>query len=299
MSALGERPTFAPGGGRGDGDRRQRPPPRSRARAETGRAWFDDPVALAVSPDIDIFVELIGGAEGPARAAVEAALDAGKPVVTANKALIAEHGAELAAPGRGAGRAAAVRGGGDGRRAGGEDAARGRGRRRGPDRRRHPQRHLQLHPDRDGGDRPLLRRGARRGPGAWATPRPTRPPTSAASTPRTRSPSWPPWPSACAPDSRRGRDRGIDQIELLDIRLAKALGYRIKLVASAAPDRRRRLGARRSGAGAARPSPGRGRRGAERAVHREPPHRPHLRAGARARAAAPPPPPWPPTSPTS
>jgi homoserine dehydrogenase len=60
-------------------------------------AWFDDPVALAQSPDIDVFVELVGGSDGPAKAAVEAALRAGKAVVTANKALIAEHGAELAA----------------------------------------------------------------------------------------------------------------------------------------------------------------------------------------------------------
>jgi len=59
--------------------------------------WFDDPVALARSPEIDIFVELIGGSEGVARAAVAAALEAGKPVVTANKALIAHHGAALAA----------------------------------------------------------------------------------------------------------------------------------------------------------------------------------------------------------
>jgi homoserine dehydrogenase len=59
--------------------------------------WFEDPVALATSPDIDLFVELVGGAEGPARAAVEAALAAGKPVVTANKALLARHGMELAA----------------------------------------------------------------------------------------------------------------------------------------------------------------------------------------------------------
>ncbi|HEY5106159.1 MAG TPA: homoserine dehydrogenase [Caulobacteraceae bacterium] len=58
--------------------------------------WFDDPVAMAASPDNDIFVELIGGSDGPAKAAVEAALRAGKAVVTANKALIAEHGRELA-----------------------------------------------------------------------------------------------------------------------------------------------------------------------------------------------------------
>jgi homoserine dehydrogenase len=60
-------------------------------------AFFDDPVALARDPGTDIFVELIGGAEGPARAAVEAALALGKPVVTANKALIAHHGGHLAA----------------------------------------------------------------------------------------------------------------------------------------------------------------------------------------------------------
>lgn len=58
--------------------------------------WFDDPVALASSPEIDVFVELMGGAQGSAKDAVEAALKAGKHVVTANKALLAEHGGELA-----------------------------------------------------------------------------------------------------------------------------------------------------------------------------------------------------------
>lgn len=58
--------------------------------------WADDPVALAQSPDIDVFVELIGGADGIAKQAVEAALRAGKPVVTANKALLAAHGIALA-----------------------------------------------------------------------------------------------------------------------------------------------------------------------------------------------------------
>jgi homoserine dehydrogenase len=62
----------------------------------SGMAWFDDPVALARSPDIDVFVEVIGGAEGVARTAVEAALAAGKSVVTANKALLAKHGMRLA-----------------------------------------------------------------------------------------------------------------------------------------------------------------------------------------------------------
>jgi homoserine dehydrogenase len=62
----------------------------------SGATWFDDPVELAASSEIDLFVELIGGADGVAKAAVEQALVLGKPVVTANKALIATHGAELA-----------------------------------------------------------------------------------------------------------------------------------------------------------------------------------------------------------
>ena len=58
--------------------------------------WFDDPVALAKDVSIDVFVELIGGDEGPAKAAVEAAIASGKHVITANKALLAHHGAALA-----------------------------------------------------------------------------------------------------------------------------------------------------------------------------------------------------------
>jgi homoserine dehydrogenase len=59
--------------------------------------WVRDPVALATDPDIDVFVELIGGADDPAKAAIAAALGAGKSVVTANKALLARHGPALAA----------------------------------------------------------------------------------------------------------------------------------------------------------------------------------------------------------
>ena len=69
---------------------------RDRGVDVSGFAWFDDPVALARSPDIDLFVELMGGSEGAAREAVEAALAAGKSVVTANKALLAAHGMALA-----------------------------------------------------------------------------------------------------------------------------------------------------------------------------------------------------------
>jgi homoserine dehydrogenase len=59
--------------------------------------FVNDPVALAKDPGIDVFVELIGGEEGIAKEAVEAALAAGKHVVTANKALLAHHGTSLAA----------------------------------------------------------------------------------------------------------------------------------------------------------------------------------------------------------
>lgn len=58
--------------------------------------WFDDPLALAGEPGIDVVVELIGGADGPAKAIIERAIGAGKHVVTANKALLAHHGTALA-----------------------------------------------------------------------------------------------------------------------------------------------------------------------------------------------------------
>ena len=58
--------------------------------------WHENPVALAQSTDIDVFIELIGGDTGPAKEAVEAAIAAGKHVITANKALLAHHGAALA-----------------------------------------------------------------------------------------------------------------------------------------------------------------------------------------------------------
>ena len=61
-----------------------------------GYSWEDDPVALATRDDVDIFVELMGGPDGPAKAATEAAIAAGKDVVTANKAMLAMHGQALA-----------------------------------------------------------------------------------------------------------------------------------------------------------------------------------------------------------
>ncbi len=61
-----------------------------------GIDWEDDAVALASRDDVDVFVELIGGSDGPAKAATEAALKLGKDVVTANKAMLAHHGQALA-----------------------------------------------------------------------------------------------------------------------------------------------------------------------------------------------------------
>ncbi|WP_075996511.1 homoserine dehydrogenase [Salaquimonas pukyongi] len=62
----------------------------------SGVEWFDTPADLAASENIDVFVELIGGDGDPAYSAVKKALQSGKHVVTANKALLARHGVELA-----------------------------------------------------------------------------------------------------------------------------------------------------------------------------------------------------------
>jgi len=92
---------------------------RDRARRRdcdlTGLRWCEDPLALAADADVDVVVELIGGAEGPAKKLIEAAIGSGKSVVTANKALIAHHGMSLARAAEAAGVAiafeAAVAGG--------------------------------------------------------------------------------------------------------------------------------------------------------------------------------------------
>jgi homoserine dehydrogenase len=61
-----------------------------------GIGWAKNPLELAGDPNVDCFIELMGGAGEPALSAIEAALKAGKSVVTANKALIAKHGLKLA-----------------------------------------------------------------------------------------------------------------------------------------------------------------------------------------------------------
>lgn len=58
--------------------------------------WEDDPVVLAARDDVDVYIELMGGSEGPAKVSTEAGIAAGKDIVTANKALLAIHGQALA-----------------------------------------------------------------------------------------------------------------------------------------------------------------------------------------------------------
>ena len=63
----------------------------------SGIAWVEDAADIASRDDVDIVVEMIGGESGVALDLVRASLQSGKHVVTANKALLAHHGAELAA----------------------------------------------------------------------------------------------------------------------------------------------------------------------------------------------------------
>ena len=72
-------------------------------------ALTNDPLQVATHPDVDVVVEVAGGT-GPAREWVLAAIAAGKHVVTANKALLAEHGTEIFAAARQHGVAVAYEG---------------------------------------------------------------------------------------------------------------------------------------------------------------------------------------------
>jgi homoserine dehydrogenase len=62
----------------------------------SGYEWVDDAADLAGRADVDVVVEMIGGSEGLAKTLVKAALSNSKHVITANKALLAHHGFELA-----------------------------------------------------------------------------------------------------------------------------------------------------------------------------------------------------------
>jgi homoserine dehydrogenase len=69
---------------------------RDRAVDVSAYRWFDDALDLAELPEVDVVVELIGGADGKARGLLEKAIARGKHVVTANKALLAHRGTALA-----------------------------------------------------------------------------------------------------------------------------------------------------------------------------------------------------------
>ena len=71
-------------------------PPKDSSLDLSGARKAADPLSLARDPAIDVFVELMGGEGDPAKSSVEAALAIGRPVVTANKALLAKHGVALA-----------------------------------------------------------------------------------------------------------------------------------------------------------------------------------------------------------
>jgi homoserine dehydrogenase len=76
---------------------------RDRGISLAGLRWHDDAITLAADPGVDVVVELIGGSEGPAKVLAEAAIAGRKNLVTANKALLAVHGAALAASAEDAG----------------------------------------------------------------------------------------------------------------------------------------------------------------------------------------------------
>jgi len=69
---------------------------KDRGVSMTEQQWFDDPVTMAAQADADVIVELIGGSSGAAKAVCETAIAHGRHVVTANKALLAVHGNDLA-----------------------------------------------------------------------------------------------------------------------------------------------------------------------------------------------------------
>ncbi len=213
-------------------------------------------MALAASPDNDLFVELIGGSDGPAKAAVEAALQAGKPVVTANKALIAEHGAELAALAEAADVPllfeAAVMGGTPAvkmlREAMvGDEVEAVAGILNGTCN------YILTEMEATGRAFADVLAEAQRLGYAEADPTMDVGGFDAAH----KITILAALAFGCAPTYAAAEIEGIEAIEPIDIRLAKDLGYRIKLVASAVQVGRGRFGQRPSGAGAAGPPAGR------------------------------------------
>ena len=188
-----------------------------------------DPITLARDPGIDVFVELMGGAGDPAKRAVETALAAGKSVVTANKALLAKHGVALAKLAERHHVAlnfeAAVAGGipiVKTLREGlvGNKLARIYGILNGTCN------YILTRMEQEGCRSPIaspMRSGS-------ATPRPIRPSTSRAMTPRRSSRSWPASPSAPRSIRRRSMWRAFRRSRRRICSWADELGYRVKLL---------------------------------------------------------------------
>ena len=288
------------------GRRRQRARPQAETRGiDLARVRWDERPAWRwpTDPDVDVVVELIGGAERRgARAGARRRCARGKHVVTANKALLAHHGAELAPPGREA-----------------SGVHRSASRRRSPAASRSSRRCARAWPATgsrrvygilngtcnyiltdDARDRPRLRRRARRGAGGWAMPRPI--PSfdvdgidaahklAILAGARLRRPAR----------LRRRAHRGHPpRLARSTSRSPSELGYRIKLLGRGARDRARPRAARASLHGAGWP------RRSRRSRACSTPWWPRATSSARrcSRAAAPgrgrPPRPWSPTSSTS
>ena len=187
--------TSSPGSGAPRARRHRRTPARPRARSTSRRAFHHRAHALVTRGDIDVVIEVIGGIE-PARSLILAALESGACVVTANKALLAEDGP----PVRGGRKAA-----GEGRDIYFEAAVAGAIPIIRPLReslagdRVHACSASSTAPPTTSSTRWTPPAGASRRHSrtrrSSATPRPTRPPTSRASTPQPRRRSSPAWPS--------------------------------------------------------------------------------------------------------
>ena len=220
----------------------------------------------------DVVVEVIGGIE-PARSLILRAMEHGAGVVTANKALLAEDGPTLyqAAADHGVDLyyEAAVAGAIPLLRPLRESLA-------GDDvtpRARHRQRHHQLRAGQDGLHRRRVHRRGRARPRPWATPRPTRPPTSRASTPPPRPRSWPRWPSTPASVGKDVHREGITEVTAADVAAAREMDCVVKLLAICERTDRRWAGRRRQrprapGDDPADPPAGRRPRGVQRGLRR-------------------------------
>ena len=181
--------------------------------------------------EIKVVAQLIGGLE-PARTIMLELLRSGKDVVTANKALLAEHGAELFDAARELGRSIAF----EASVAGGipiitniSQCSVGQS---DPVAARDPQRDEQLHRDPDGGTGSTTQRPWRR-PSGWAMPRRIRRWTSTAPTPPRSWRFWPTWPSARGCTGATSRGRASTRSTRPICATPGNWGYRIKLLAVA------------------------------------------------------------------